>query len=236
MKSLMTIKILGISAAVAGLSACAGMPSSGQNTGQNIVTQFPVEAAILNIYTKSRSESLTAIVGNQTMTADVRVIPKGNVSFNNRAVKAADVSTINKMNNQITDHSIATNYFTLNPLTFYGFTDNKGQYSIATQTSAIPKMASVGASNMLIKEDVYRDSSMRSKIGTYNQSWSLARDSNNTAWFCINTTDNLLANQPREGTSSECYKINARGDVLASKVTLTPPVGSSNQVITFNSN
>lgn len=231
-----TIK-LGLSVATAlGLSACAGMSGGMPTTGQTVVTQFPVEAAILNIYTQSRSESLTANVGNQTMSADIRVIPKGNTRFNNRTVKAAEVSTINKVNNQITDHSIATNYFTLSPLTFYGFTDNKGQYSIATQTSAIPKLANVGASNMLIKEDVYSDSSLRNKIGSYNQSWSLSRDSNNTAWFCIDTTDNLLTNQPREGTSSECYKINARGDVLASQVTLTPPAGSGNRVITFNSN
>lgn len=232
MKSWSLVKVFGVSAAVVGLSACAGMP----NSGQNMVSQFPVETAILNIYTQSRSETLTANVGNKTMTADIRVTPKGNMRFNNRTVQAAEISTINKMNGQVINRSAATNYFTLSPLTFYGFTDNQGQYSIATQKSAIPKLASVGASNMLIKEDVYRDSSMRSKIGTYNQSWSLARDSNNTAWFCIDTTDNLIASQPREGTSSECYKINARGDILASKVTLTPPAGSGNQVITFTSN
>jgi len=237
MKTSATIKLgLGI-AAVLGLSACAGGMSGGttSGSGQSLVTQFPVETAILNIYTKSRSESLVANIGNQTATADIKVTPKGNLRFNNKTVQGAEVNTINKVNGQVTDQSVAINYFILNPLTFYGFTDSKGQYSTATQTSAIPKMANVGASSLLIKEDVYSDNSMRQKVGTYHQSWSLSRDSNTTAWFCIDTTDNLLASQPREGTSSECYKINARGDILASKVTLTPPSGNINNAIVFNS-
>ena len=64
---------------------------------------------------------------------------------------------------------------------------------------------------------------MRNKIGTYNQDWSLARDTNNTAWFCIETSGNLLLSSDPAGTSSECYKINAKGELLASKVTLNQP-------------
>ena len=201
----------------------------------NIVTQYPVEAAMLNIYTKAHSQSLVATVGNQTASADIKVTPKGSMVFNNKQVQGAEVNTINKVNNQVTDQSVAINYFTLNPLVFHGFTDSSGKYSLSNQTTTIPKMATVGSSSKLITEDVYADRSMRQKIGTYNQDWSLTRDSNNTAWFCIETSSNLLLNNDPNGSSSECYKINARGDILDSKVTISQPSSNGAKTITFTS-
>ncbi|MGP5297339.1 hypothetical protein ACTXL0_09990 [Psychrobacter faecalis] len=232
------MKKLGLVIAVAvGLSACAGGMNGGSTPGNssNIVTQYPVEAAMLNIYTKARSQSLVANVGNQTASADIKVTPKGSMVFNNKQVQGAEVNTINKVNNQVTDQSVAINYFTLNPLVFHGFTDSSGKYSISNQTTTIPKMATVGSSSKLITEDVYADRSMRKKIGTYNQDWSLTRDSNNTAWFCIETSANLLLNNDPNGSSSECYKINARGDILDSKVTISRPSTNGTKTITFTS-
>ena len=221
------MKTLGLCiAAGLGLSACAsGMTgNTGQNNNVNgVVTQYPVEAAMLNIYTKQRSDKLVAVVGNQSVSAEIQVTPKGSMVFNNKSVQGTEINTINKMNNQITNQSVAINYFTLNPLIFHGFTDSTGRYSLSNQTTTIPKMATVGASSKLITENVYADSSMRNKIGTYNQDWSLSRDTNNTAWFCIETSGNLLLSYDPAGTSSECYKINAKGDILASKVTLSQP-------------
>ena len=220
------------------LSACAGGMNGGttgtgnQNT---IVTQYPVEAAMLNIYTKARSHSLVASVSDQTASADITVTPKGNMVFNNKQVQAAEVNTINKVNNQITNQSVAINYFTANPLVFHGYTDNSGKYSLATQNTTIPKTATVGSSNQLIAEDVYADRSMSKKIGSYKQSWSLVRDTNNTAWFCVDTSANLLVASDPNGTSSECYKINARGDILDSKVTISQPTTNGTKAIVFTS-
>src|SRR5699024_12624399 len=236
------MKKLGLVIAVSvGLSACAGgmnggtTPGNSNNNSNNIVTQYPVEAAILKIYTKARSQSLVANVSNQKASADIKVTPKGSIVFNNKQVQGAEVNTINKVNNQVTDQSVAINYFTLNPLVFHGFTDSSGKYSISNQTTTIPKMATVGSSSKLITEDVYADRSMRKKIGTYNQEWSLTRDSNNTAWFCIETSANLLLNNDPNGSSSECYKINARGDILDSKVTISQPSTNGTKTITFTS-
>lgn len=218
------------------LSACAGGINGGtigtgnQNT---IVTQYPVEAAMLNIYTKARSQSLVASVGNQSASADITVTPKGSMVFNNKQVQGAEVNTINKINNQITDQSVAINYFTVNPLVFHGYTDSSGKYSLATQSTTIPKLATVGSSSPLIAEDVYADRSMRNKIGSYRQGWSLTRDTNNTAWFCIDTSANLLVANDPNGASAECYKINARGDILDSKVTISQPTINGTKAIVF---
>lgn len=229
------MKRLGLCGAVAlSLSACAGGMNGG-TTGNTVVTQYPVETAMLNIYTKARSQSLVATVGNQTASADITVTPKGNMVFNNKQVQAAEVNTINKVNNQITDHSVAINYFTVNPLVFHGYTDSSGKYSLATQSTTLPKLATVGSSSQLIAEDVYADRSMRKKIGSYKQGWSLVRDTNNTAWFCVDTSANLLLANDPNGTSSECYKINARGDILDSKVTIKQPTTNGTKAIIFTS-
>ena len=234
------MKTLGLCiAAGLSLSACVTINAPMSSNGsENIVTQYPVETAMLNIYTKQRSEQLVAIVDNQSISADIQVTPKGSMRFNNKTVQGAEVNAINRVNNQITDQSVAINYFTVNPLVFHGFTDSTGLYSLSTQTATIPKIAKVGDFSKLITENVYADSSMNNKIATYNQEWSLARDTNNTAWFCIETSGNLLPSintlsSDVKSTSSECYKINANGDILASKVTLIQPSTNGTKTVTF---
>ena len=221
-----------------GLSACASGIGGGTtvNTNpNNVVTQYPVETAMLNIYTKQRSEKLVAIVDNQSASADIQITPKGSLQFNNKAVQGAEVNTINKVNDRITNQSVAINYFTLNPLMFHGFTESTGTYSLSSQTTVIPKMATVGDSSKLMTETVYADSSMRKKIGSYEQDWSLTRDTNSTAWLCIENSKNLSPSSDPIGSSSECYKINAKGDVLASKVTLSQPSANGTKTVVFTS-
>jgi hypothetical protein len=221
-----------------GLSACASGIGGGMtvNTNpNNVVTQYPVETAMLNIYTKQRSEKLIAIVDNQSASADIQITPKGSLQFNNKAVQGAEVNTINKVNDRITNQSVAINYFTLNPLVFHGFTESTGTYSLSSQTTVIPKMATVGDSSKLMTETVYADSSMRKKIGSYEQDWSLTRDTNSTAWLCIENSKNLSLSSDPIGSSSECYKINAKGDVLASKVTLSQPSANGTKTVVFTS-
>lgn len=233
MKNLTLVGLAGLS-----LSACVTInaPMSMPGHNDDIVTQYPIETAFLNIYTQPRSERLYATVDQQTIVADISVSPKGTTVFNNKSVQAADMSTFTKRFDQITNQSVATNYFTLNPLKFYGFSDTSGRYSLSEQTTSIPKLAIIGDASPLITETVYSDNTMRKKTGSYKQSWSLTRASNDRAWLCIETSENLLLNSDPNGSSSECYKINAQGDILASKVTISQPVGvGSLQAVTFSS-
>ena len=235
------MKKLGLVIAVGlSLSACASMNNGttvgnvGDNSQSNpnsVVTQYPIETAILNIYTTARSQKLVTVIDNQNVSAEIKVTPKGSMVFNGKQVQGAEMSTLNKSNNQVTAQSVSINYFTLNPLVFYGFTDSSGEYSIATQTTTIPKMAKVGDASPLITENVYSDSSKRKQIGRYNQSWSLTQDSNRSAWFCINTSANTLRNSDPSGTTAECYKINAKGDILDSTLTIK----TANETINFTS-
>ena len=218
MKTLALAVVSGLS-----LSACVTINTPMNGTGSNndnVVTQYPVETAFLNIYTKERNQKLVAVVDNRNIIADIKVRPKGAMLFNGKQVQGAEVSTLTTSNNQVIDQSVSTNYYTLNPLMFHGFTSNSGEYSVATQSTVIPKIAEIGDNNLLITENVYSDSSKRNNTGVYYQSWSLMHDSSNTAWLCIDTSANRLLSIDPDGATSECYKINAKGDILSSRLTL----------------
>lgn len=227
MKNLALAVLAGLS-----LSACVTVnaPIDGTGNNGNTVTQYPVETALLNIYTKARSQTLTTTIDNQQVVAEVRVTPKGTVLFEGKQLQSAEVNTLNKTNNQLINQSVSINYFSLNPLVFYGYTDASGNYSVASQASPIPKRAQVGNSGLLITENVYSDSSKHNKTALYSQSWALTQDSNNTAWLCINTSANMLVDYDANGTTAECYKINAKGDILSSKLTLKMPTQTINFV------
>ena len=218
--------------AVLSLIACAtGVNNSVVlNTPNKVVTQYPVETAILNVYTRAYSDQLYTLVDEQLVVIHTKVTPEGAMVFNNKQVQGAEMVAITAVNDQVVDKSVGINYFTLEPLVFHGFTSDVGEYSIATQTKPIPKIASIDDSSTYLTEEVYSDSSKHKRIKTYTQTWSLKRESNSTAWLCIESSENLLLSYDTDGTSTECYKINAKGDVLDSNVTM-----NGDETVLFNS-
>ena len=217
------------------LSACVTINAPMDVTNNNVVTEYPIETTMLNIYTKARSAKLIVMVDGQKATADIKVTPKGAMLFNGKPVQGSEISTTSTLSGQVTNQAVATNYFTLNPLVFHGFTDNTGIYSLSTQTSSIPKSARVGESSTFVTDTVYTDQTMSRQLGTYEQTWSLTQDSNKTAWFCIGTSGNLLLDNDPNSASTECYNINAQGDILASKVIITQPSDNGTKTIEFMS-
>ena len=107
-------------------------------------------------------------------------------------------------------------YFTLNPLKFYGFTNNLDDYAITTQTADIPKLANIGDSSEFAVDNIYTDSTQNTRFSTYTKTWALSRANNNTAWLCIDTSADLLSDDP-DNTTSNCYSIDTQGELLSSK-------------------
>ena len=92
MKNLVVAGLAGLS-----LSACVTINAPMHGMGDdndNVVTQYPIETAFLNIYTQPRSERLYAKVDEQTIVADIKVTHKGATVFN-MCVQAADIGTSN---------------------------------------------------------------------------------------------------------------------------------------------
>lgn len=113
----------------------------------------------------------------------------------------------------------------MNPLVFHGFTKDSGEYSIATQSVTIPKVATVGDSNQFVTERIYSDSSKNIPVNFYNLTWSLSRASTNTAWLCIDI--DIYEN------SSECYQIDGSGNILQSKKRLQYWAENSFEIINY---
>ncbi len=200
-----------------------------------VVTHYPVETAMLNVYTRAYSDQLYTLINEELVVIDTKVTPKGAMVFNNKQVQGAEMVAVTTVNDQVVDKSVGINYFTLQPLVFHGFTSDVGEYSIATQTKPIPKIASIDDSSTYLTEQIYSDSSKREKIKTYTQTWSLKRESHNTAWLCIKSSENLLLSDDPDGTSTECYQINAQGDILDSNVTINSIEANGTETILFNS-
>ena len=215
MKKLALLIVVGLS-----LIACTTGMNTGikSNNGSQTVTKFPVETALLNIYTKARTDTLIEANDNQNTVFDIKVVPKGATVFNNQQVKGAETTYTIKSNGIIDQQLISVNYYTLNPTKFYGFTNSLGQYSVANQIADIPKMAAIGESSKLIIENVYSDSKKDVLVDSYTQTWSLSRAGKDTAWFCIIALANPISRDPNS-ENSECYLINAQGDLLKSKLT-----------------
>lgn len=233
MKKLGLYVALGLS-----LSACATGINNGASTvkvnqADKVVTHYPVEAAILNIYTKKSSDTLYTVVDSQQVIVEFEVIPKGKMVFNNKQVQSAETTSRTMLNGEIIDESVGINYFTLAPLVFHGFTSDSDEYSLATQTANIPKTAKVGDSSIFVTENVYSDSSKDTQVSSYTQAWSLSQASNNTAWLCINSSENMLLDYDLDGTMAECYKINAKGDILDSKIDNVYPTEDGTETLSF---
>ena len=73
------MKTLGLcTLAALSLSACATGMNGGTtgNTQNNVVTQYPIEATLLNIYTKARSESLVIPSATKLLQQTSKSLPK----------------------------------------------------------------------------------------------------------------------------------------------------------------
>ena len=223
---------LGLSACSSGLMTGGSFNNNGVN--QNIVTEYPVETALLNIYTKPRSEKLYGDANSRFNAIEFNVAPKTNTTFEGKRVQSAEITVI-AHNEDETVKLVSVHYFSVNPAIFHGFTNSLGKYSVANQTSKMPKLAKVGTSGELITESVYADSSKRQMLERYSQSWSLSQAGPKTAWFCIASSNNLLLADDLEVTIKDCHKINADGDILASKLSYLPPAGSSEPLVIYSS-
>ena len=82
--------------------------------------------------------------------------------------------------------------------------------------------------------------------GTYRSLWGWSNggfvnfwaDQNWPNWNAVTTSiaaNTFYFNNDPNSSSSECYKINARGDILDSKVTISQPSTKGAKTITFTS-
>ncbi len=232
MKTLALLIVAGLSLSACTIGINTVVPTDNSNKE---ITEYPIETAMNNIYTKTRSEDLSTVMYGLKMAKEFIVIPKGTTVFNNQQVQSAEVVTVSKVEGQVVDKSVGVNYFTLNPLVFHGFTKDSGEYSIATQSATIPKVASVGDSSTYLTENVYSDSNKSQQVEKFTQSWSLTQATKDTAWLRITSSENLLVGSKPDGTVDQYYRINSKGDLLNSELNFTYQTQDGFEIIAYMS-
>ena len=205
------------------LGACAtGINNSVLTSHTNkVITQYPVERALINIYSKPSNDTLYIVDNKFQLASQSVTLPLGIVTFNGKPVHASRMTSTIYVDNQNVKTSIEDNYYTFDPLVFHGFS-GADRYSITSQTQDIPKVATLGDFSTFLTENVYTDSSRNKKMGTYLKAWSLSQATNNSAWLCISRSANRLV-ATDAGTPVDCYIINAHGKVLDKRIEYTYP-------------
>ena len=218
------MKVLGLCIlAVLSLGACTTVINSSVLTSltNKVINQYPVERALINIYSKPSNDTLYIVDDKLQVASQLVTLPLGIVTFNGKQVHASRMTSITYVDNQDVKTSIEDNYYTFDPLVFHGFSGAE-RYSITSQTQDIPKVATLGDSNTFLTENVYTDSSLNKKMGTYLKAWSLSKATNNRAWLCISRSANKLV-ATDAGTPVDCYVINPHGKVLDKRIEYTYP-------------
>ena len=218
------MKVLGLCIlAVLSLGACTTVINSSVLTSltNKVINQYPVERALINIYSKPSNDTLYIVDDKLQVASQLVTLPLGIVTFNGKPVHASRMTSITYVDNQNVKTSIEDNYYTFDPLVFHGFSGAE-RYSITSQTQDIPKVATLGDSSTFLTENVYTDSSLNKKMGTYLKAWSLSKATNNSAWLCISRSANMLV-ATDAGTPVDCYIINPHGKILDKRIEYTYP-------------
>lgn len=87
------------------LSACTtGVNNSVvMNTPNKIITHYPVETAMLNVYTRAYSDQLYTLIDEELVVLNTKVTPKSATIFNNKQLQGAEMVTITIVNDQVVD-------------------------------------------------------------------------------------------------------------------------------------
>ena len=205
------------------LGACTtGISSSMLTSHANkMITQYPIERALINIYSKPSNYTSYLVDDQLQLAVQVVTLPLGTVTFDGKPVHASRITSTIYIDNQNVNTSIEDNYYSFDPLVFHGFSGAE-RYAITSQTQSVPKVATVGDFSTFLTENVYTDSSLNKKIGTYLKAWSLSKATNNSAWLCISRSANILV-ATDAGTPVNCYVIDPHGKVLDKRVEYTYP-------------
>lgn len=222
---------LGSLAGLATLTACGGGSSSSPPPPS--VTSFPAAAA-LNAYAQANhTYNLSATVNGVTVTAHLTYTVGPSGTFGSQTTSTANLTVLlTNTSSGATSSASDTSYFTLNPFLFVGdhvtSGTNTGYETVYASQHALPAMASVGQSGALDTSTTYSDSTHATTVSTQVETWSVSQATGSTGWLCNNSTSTPAGGSTGQ-TTSECYQVDATGNVTA--LMLTVPVNGTN--VTF---
>ncbi len=234
------------------LAACGG---GGGGNPVPVPYSFPVRAAAMAFLTNQQSFIMVSpimppppnalIMSGGSLTTPPPSIstfsytsaPGGNSSFEGQAVSTTNV-TLDGPTTEIV-------YFTISPFEWVGQTSvfppnpfvpsspSTSQYSVYANQVPLPVMATIGSSGPLDTGTDYTDSTKKTVVDTFAQTWTLIEgETPDLPYFCT-TTVVVTSVKPinlRGPNTSFCLRIDFNGDVLGESLSY---IGTSEGTLTF---
>jgi hypothetical protein len=203
----------------ASLVACGG---GGGSSDSGTVTVFPIEAAVTSYLTSPRNFTTTHTdsTNGDVYTLDYAHSPGADSTFEGSPAKTVSLTINLKRNGTPLSTSTQVDYFQTSPFRSLGTIDNTGEYTVMANQVALPATAKVDDSGNLHTSTTYSDSSKATVTATSVATWNLQRASPTTAFFCANSVVKSTDGSP-DLTGSECYKIDANGNVTGNRITIS---------------
>ncbi len=200
------MRYVGVAAITAFLVGCGG-GGGGGSSAPTATSSYPIESVISSLFTSPQTFTLTnsdPINGVTTLVYDHT--PMGDTSYNGVAAKTAQIRSVVRRGLLATFQTDLV-YFQISPFKILGkrMTITSGSITeVASLQAVLPATAQVGAAGSFYKATW----TVSGLAVPNNVTWALQADTSATAFLCILNT---------LSTDSDCYKINASGNILGVK-------------------
>jgi hypothetical protein len=213
------------------VASCGGGGGGGGGTPPPMnLSSAPGEAALVGYLQSSHQATLNASDNSgNTYTIQLSRVPNaGTTTFNGSAPAYSTVDTLTlDKNGVLVGNSISTGYYLLNPYVPLGSASSTGSpFGIVTSFTPFPTTLNVGSSGPVDDVTYYHDSTQTAldadEVGTY----SVTANNSATLNLCLNfVVSNVSALGTNDGladdTESDCYTVDASGNVTLDTITLS---------------
>jgi len=200
-----------------GAGNCSAQTAPAYSSVASTAPQFPLASAISVFFQTSHDITLNAIDGSDLYTFQYSFRPGPQTAFEGHLSSTMFQSIIIRLNGVAITTGSGTTYFDASPYKGIGTTTSDGSYTVTTTQQLLPANASVGQSGVLSTSKTYTNSSKTSLSSTSTNIWSLESDTSTTAWACFNSSDAAAGSS--SSATSDCYKVDLSGNVIALKKT-----------------
>lgn len=212
---------LALAAASAVLLAACGGGGGGADAGDPLQQPYNLDTAITKaLATTTTVSNLTATNAGTTYTLSMTFTPVADAVFEGALAKTSLQSVTVSGGPGASETDATTLYYRTGPYFETGQIDSDGAYTLFTRTGDLPSSARPGDSGNLNTGVTYTDNTKATVFANSTTTWSVVADTTTTAFACMNTTVTEVS-PPDTSTQSICLKINANGDVVGGRVTVT---------------
>lgn len=204
-------------------AACGG--GGGGDSNPVNPNSYDLNAAITRAYATGASfTGLTATASNgAVITLGLSLAAGADAMFEGTLRKVSLQTITLSAPGVATETTSASEYYGTNPFRVYGSIDDAGTYGVATSTGNLPTAARVGDAGPLGTQVYYADATQATVMMNATSTWEVQGDgTTSTAWACSKTVAREVGSAI-DLLQTLCFRLNAAGDVLGAKFTMTLP-------------